>query len=212
MGARVGKGTMTMPPKKQFSKDQIVDAAFEIAREEGFDGLTVRKIAERLGSSVAPIYVSFENIDGVRQAVMERTQQVAREMMAATNTGDPFLDIGVASLRFAKEYSVLFRDMVLKENPDTVTAQQQLEPELIDLMASEPALAGFTPDELRSLFLKMRIFQLGLSIMVANKLLPEEFDEEAQIRLLDEVGMEIGMGIAMKKERAADGAATRPQS
>lgn len=192
--------------------EQIVDAAFEIARQEGFDGLTVRKIADRLGSSVAPIYVSFKNIDEVRQAVMERTQQVAREMMAATNTGDPFLDIGVASLRFAKEYSVLFRDMVLKENPDTVAAQQQLEPELIGLMASEPALAGFTPDELRSLFLKMRIFQLGLSIMVANKLLPEEFDEEAQIRLLDEVGMEIGMGIAMKKERAADGAATRPQS
>ena len=37
-----------MPPKKKFSKEQIVDKAFEIAKTEGIDSITARRIAEEL--------------------------------------------------------------------------------------------------------------------------------------------------------------------
>lgn len=51
-----------VPPRRQFSKDDIVTEAFKIAAEEGLDGITACKVAERLGSFVAPIYSNFEDI------------------------------------------------------------------------------------------------------------------------------------------------------
>lgn len=190
-----------MPPKKQFTKEQIVEAAFEIARKEGMDGLTVRKIADRLGCSVAPVYVNFKNVDELRAAVVKRTYKAAEELLMATQTGHRFLDIGVASLRFAKKYSVLFRDLVLKENPYIAEQQEETDGELVELMKTDPDLSRFTVDELKRLLLKMKLFQLGLSVMVANNALPKEFDEEAQIRLLSEVGEEIATAMAMKQQQ-----------
>ncbi|HCF51225.1 MAG TPA: TetR/AcrR family transcriptional regulator, partial [Syntrophomonas sp.] len=34
-----------MGPKIKFTKEQIIDAAFEIAKAEGIDNITMRKIA-----------------------------------------------------------------------------------------------------------------------------------------------------------------------
>ena len=58
-----------MGPKVKFTREQIIDAAFEIARTEGIDSITMRKIAEKMGSSVAPIYVNFNNVDELNEAL-----------------------------------------------------------------------------------------------------------------------------------------------
>lgn len=62
-----------MAPKKKYSKQQIIDAAFEIAKEEGMSSITIRKVAEHLGSSIAPIYVNFNTIDDLTEAVMQKS-------------------------------------------------------------------------------------------------------------------------------------------
>lgn len=36
--------------KPCFTKEQIIDAAFEIARTEGVDAVTIRKVSEKLGA------------------------------------------------------------------------------------------------------------------------------------------------------------------
>lgn len=43
-----------MGPKIKFTKEQINDAAFEIAQTEGIDSITMRKIAKKMGSYVLP--------------------------------------------------------------------------------------------------------------------------------------------------------------
>lgn len=35
-----------MPPKTKFDREAIVEAAFEIAKEEGFAGITTRSVAK----------------------------------------------------------------------------------------------------------------------------------------------------------------------
>ncbi|MFK4997460.1 TetR/AcrR family transcriptional regulator [Bacillus sp. N9] len=61
-----------MPPKKKFSKEQIIDAAFEIAKEEGVSNITIRKVANQLGSSIAPIYVNFKDVDELIYEVIKK--------------------------------------------------------------------------------------------------------------------------------------------
>lgn len=69
-----------MAPKTKFKKEQIVDAAFEIARTEGLEGITIRKVAERLGSSIAPIYVNFKDVDELIQAVIRKTFTISKQL------------------------------------------------------------------------------------------------------------------------------------
>ena len=62
-------------------------------------------------------------------------------------------------------------------------------------MASDPELADWTDTARRRLFLKMRVFQLGLSAMVANGHLPSWMDEKAAEELLLETGEELAAGM-----------------
>src|SRR6056297_3798455 len=188
-----------MPPKKKFSKEQIVDKAFEIAKTEGFDSITARRIAEELNCSVAPIYFNFKDIEHLKQAVVRKIFELARELSQKTYTGDRFLDIGIASLKFAKEYSVLFRELVLQKNPYMDDYDQELGKDIIGEIIQEKELSQFSEEEVGAIFLKMRIFQLGLSAMVANDLLPEDFDEENQIELLKSAGEDVIQSTGLKK-------------
>jgi len=187
-----------MAPKTKFTKDQIVDAAFEIARTEGIDGISIRKVAERLGSSIAPIYVNFEEVDELIREVVKKTVAISRQLLLEQNTGHPFYDIGAASLRFAKEYSVLYRDLVMKKN-DYLQDQENETDALVELMKQDPGLAGLADEELMTILLKMQIFQTGLSVMVANGLLPEDIDEDKAVRLMQETGGDIIAAAQMRK-------------
>jgi AcrR family transcriptional regulator len=191
-----------MPAKTQFSKEQIISAAFDIARDEGLDKITVRKVAEKLGSSIAPIYVNFQHIDELVEAVIQRTFEIAQRLLAEQDTGKPFFDMGVASLRFANEYSQLFQDLVLKPNPHMQNYDQVMNPILLEQMRKDQDLAGFTDRELLDILLKMRVFQLGLSAMVANQLLPKSFDEESIIHLLDSAAADVIAGTRLRKKQS----------
>jgi AcrR family transcriptional regulator len=161
-----------MGPKIKFTKEQVIDAAFEIARTEGIDNITMRKVAQNMGSSVAPIYMNFKNINELIEALIERIVRISQQLFMEENTGNPFYDMGKASIRFAMEYSVLFRDLVMKSNNYMKDYDEKIMPALIEDMKKDSDLEGLTEDELKTILLKMRIFQLGLSVMVANGLLP----------------------------------------
>lgn len=189
-----------MPPKKQFTEDQIIQAAFEVACTEGISGLTARKVAQRLGSSVAPIYANFSDIEELKQKVVDHLFELGRRMAQQTYTGDRFLDIGIASLRFAKEYSVLFRELVLNRNNYMANYDEKLGAHIVDAMELDPELEGFNRYELMEILLKMRIFQLGLSAMIANGLLPPDFDDNAAVELLASAGEDVLIGARYRKE------------
>lgn len=188
-----------MPPKAKFTKQSIIDAAFEIAKVEGLGGITIRKVAENLGSSIAPIYVNFKDVEELTGEVVRSIFELSRRLLKEQDTGNPFHDIGAASLRFAREYSVLFRDLVLQPNRHMSGYEEELAV-LVAHMKSDPELEGFTEEELKGLLFKMRIFQLGLSVMVANGLLPDGFGEEMEQGLLDSTAKELIAAARMRKQ------------
>ncbi len=189
-----------MGPKIKFAKDQIIDAAFEIAKTEGIDNITMRKIAEKMGGSVAPIYVNFKNINELIEAVIERIISISQQLFIEESQGNPFLDMGRASLRFAMEYSVLFRDLVMKNNDYMQDYDEKMIPELIKEMQKDPELEGFTVDELKTILLKMRVFQLGLSVMAANGLLPKDYEMQDLMDILSSTANDVILSARLSKK------------
>ncbi|HKL42106.1 MAG TPA: TetR/AcrR family transcriptional regulator, partial [Clostridia bacterium] len=189
-----------MPPKQKYTKERIIDTAFDLAKVDGIENLTARKLADALGSSVAPIYANFEDIEALKKSVVNKIFEMSRNMSKEEITGDRFLDIGIASLRFAKEYSVLFKELVLKKNKYMEDYDASLGKTILQEMKEDSTLEELSDDELMRVLLKMRVFQLGLSVMVANDLLPKSFNEEAQIDLLKSMGSDVISGTTLNKK------------
>jgi len=186
-----------MAPKNKFSKEQIIEIAFDIGKKEGIESITVRKVAEILGSSVAPIYVNFKDCNELLQAVINKTRDIAINMTKEKYTDIHFLNIGIGTLRFAREYRVLFKDMVLK-NINYVGDDMNSRTQLIQQMKQDKTLKDFTDEELLLILLKMSIFTHGLSIMVANNLISEKYNEQKLIELLEDTGKDIIMAASLK--------------
>jgi AcrR family transcriptional regulator len=188
-----------VPPTTKYDREAIVEAAFEIAKENGFSGISTRAVAKRLGCSVAPIYQNFATVDELIAAVVQRVFAMSDELMAAHAGPHPFENMGRASLAFAREYPALFRELALEPNPH-MASYDQVESTMLGVMADDPELADFTDDERRMLLLKMRIFHLGLSAMVANGHMPTWMDDSAVEQLLLETGEEIATAMQAKRK------------
>lgn len=179
-----------MPPKTKYDKEAIVEAAFAIAKEEGFAGITARSVAKRLRCSVAPIYLNFGTIDDLIKAVVERVFALLDEMLKKQKGPDLFENIGKASLVFAREYPVLFRELVMQKNP-YMASYETVQEAMVKALAEDENMRGLTYDERKRLLLKMRIFQTGISVMAANGHLPSWLDDQAAEALLMETGEDL---------------------
>ena len=52
-----------MARKEQITKEKILETAFDLAREEGIDSVTARKLATRIGCSTQPIFRVYSNMN-----------------------------------------------------------------------------------------------------------------------------------------------------
>ena len=187
-----------MPPKTKFNKGNIIEAAFEIAKENGFSAITARSVAKRLGSSVAPIYVNFETVESLIEAVVQLVFDISKEIMAKQTGPNMFENIGKASLEFARDYPVLFRELTMKPNK-YMASYETVEKTMIEAMAEDEAMVDWTINERKRLFLKMRAFQIGLSAMVANDHIPSWQNERGVEELLMEIGEELLLAQKIKR-------------
>lgn len=184
-----------MPPKNKFTKEQIIETAFEIAKEEGIDSITIRKIADNLGSSIAPIYVNFKDVEELKKAVISKIYEIGNSILQEQNTGDVFLNIGIASVKFAKDYSVIFKELILKKNGYLDNYDVQIGNNIIQEMKKDEDLKEFSEEELKTLLMKMRVFQAGLSIMATNESFALELTDEKVIEMLSDTGEDIVNGM-----------------
>ena len=106
-----------MPPKPKFTKQEIVDAALELASEKGIEALTSRDLGARLGSSARPIFTAFRSMDELQQEVRAAAMQ-RFEIYAAEGDGEmpPFKHFGMRMVRFAMEEPRLYRMLFMSES------------------------------------------------------------------------------------------------
>jgi AcrR family transcriptional regulator len=95
---------------------RILDATLELLRQEGLEGVSIRKIAERVGVSHMLLYSYFENRAAIIQALRERgfeeMEAFFAESLRRAETGDALVQVRVSLGRFIElshEYPKLYR-------------------------------------------------------------------------------------------------------
>lgn len=106
-------GVINMPPRPKYTKDEIIDAAYEIMEEGGIDAVVAREVAKRLGTTPGPIFTFFDGMDDLKNEVLKRAVKNVSEYLEGCKDYKPaFKEFGLRWIRFAKEhphaYSMVF--------------------------------------------------------------------------------------------------------
>jgi AcrR family transcriptional regulator len=136
--------------RREASRREIVDTAWDIARESSVASVTLREIADRIGMRPPSLYTHFESKHAVFDAMYEQAWSQYREVARATYAGLPaeprlvlqaiartFFDFAVADL-------ARYQLMNLRMVPDFAPSEQAYAPavEVLELLGSELARLG----------------------------------------------------------------------
>ena len=189
-----------MSPKVKVTKEQIIEAAFAIAEEEGLAQISVRKVAAALDCSVAPIYVNFENAEDLVSAVIEKAMAINMEYVTRPYTEEPFLNMGIGSIMLAFDHKRLFRDIVEQKG----IADQQDNPHLdrmIDWMKSDSKLQGFSDELIKRILFTLQVFTAGLCTFASADEMPEGITLDMLIKLLEDTGNDVIDGTRKRENK-----------
>lgn len=100
-----------MARKETITKTDILNAAFEMACENGMGNITARTLAAKAGCSTQPIFRVYKNMEELeaelfKQAVLYFEQYYERFPKTIEM---PFVSLGLAYIRFAQENPKLFQ-------------------------------------------------------------------------------------------------------
>jgi AcrR family transcriptional regulator len=172
-----------MPPQLSFTNEEILNAAFEIVRKEGWGALSARRIAQELNCSTHPIYRAFQSMSELETALIEKAKAYVRSYLLTRDdeTKEPFLNIGLRYLRFAKEEKELFK-LLFMSGKVAVDLETSDYPAVVFLerMKQDPHLQRLDDKRLRQIFMEMWIFTHGLTTLVSVNSLknPDKFMAE----------------------------------
>ena len=163
-----------MPPKAKFTKEEIVDAAFEIVRRDGVEALTARSLGAKLYSSPRPIFTQFNSMDEVLEKVKEKGRRLYESYEDQGMSGqNAFKGSGTGYIRFAEEEPKLFQLFFMKESgevPDPEKVLQTIDgyyEKILDAVMQE---YGFDRKTAERVYLHMWLYSHGIAVAIATKI------------------------------------------
>lgn len=178
-----------MPKSIVFTQAEIIEAAFDIFKQEGMPGISARKIAAKLNSSTAPVYTSFNNIEEIKKALLEKSLQLLLTYTEQDYTPDIFLNIGVGMLEFAKDYGIIYRTLFI-ENNDHQYILKEFTAKNLQQMKKEKGMQVFSEAELQSILEKLTIFTHGMAAFICAGML-EKTSQANLVEILENVGGDV---------------------
>ena len=105
-----------MPPKPKFTKEEILNAAFDIAREKGIDAVAAREVGKRLGTSSSPIFTFWGSMDELLEEIKEKAMKLFGSYLLVANKYSPSFKMrGMQMIKYAQEEPKLFRMLFMAE-------------------------------------------------------------------------------------------------
>ncbi len=148
--------------KQRITREQILDAAAELVREEGAGALNARAVARKLKCSTQPVYSRFENMDALRAALFEegkaRYRRFIERYSGMADCG--YESYGLGFVRFAREERGFYRMLFLDAAPLDV-------PFLEEIIGEMMSSFGMTEETARAFHADMSVFSVGLASMVS---------------------------------------------
>lgn len=168
-----------MPPKAKVTKEMVVDAAFEVARETGWENINARTVAKKLNCSTQPVMYHFATIEELKKAAYAKADRYHTEyLMDIQKPQDgAMLGIGLNYIRFAvKEanlFCFLFQSGFAAENSLLEMIDSQ---DLMPVISAMQEMMNLDLGQTKDVFITLALFVHGYASIIVNNALA--YDEE----------------------------------
>ena len=161
---------MGMPPKTRITKDRIIQAAIEVAKQSGYESINARTVSAQLHCSTQPVMYHFSTIDAMKRAVYAKVDQLhSAYMMTIPPEQDPILGIGLNYIRFAVAEPQLFRFLFQSGYAEENSLLEMVDSEeLIPVLAAMQEGTGLSMEKTKEIFLTVAMFAHGYASIIAN--------------------------------------------
>lgn len=170
-----------MPPKVKITREEIVERAIELVREEGVEALNARNIAARLSCSTQPIFSNFKTMEELQDEVLKvayRRYLLYLENEVKSGKYPRYKSFGMGYIRFAKEEKSLFRLLFMCDrNGEAVSPTEDWEASVRMIMESN----GVDRRVAEMIHLKGWVTVHGIATMFATSFLTLDWDLISEI-------------------------------
>ena len=157
-----------MARKESITKQMLLEAAFEMAKTEGLNNVTARRLADHAKCSTQPIFRIYRGMEELYDEVYEQViiyfSDFCNEFQIQDET--PFMKLGLAYIKFAEKEPQLFRLLFLETKRNGRSLYELLNGSngvLMKEISKAKTQGAKDPSEL---FMKMWIFIHGAACMV----------------------------------------------
>ena len=159
-----------MPPKPKYTKEEIVNAAYELTREKGIDAVVAREVGKRLNTSSSPIFTAWSSMQELREEVYKQARQKYQEYMGDIFDYSPtFKEFGMRCVEFAAQEPNLYRMLFLSqrdEHSPYVRFKQEFESIFTPLVEEIRKTFELSGEDAEELLNQMIIFANGIAAFV----------------------------------------------
>lgn len=161
-----------LPTTTKITKEMILNTAFEIAREKGFEKISNRELAKRMNCSIRPIYYQFKNVEELNKELYKKIERYFYEFLIDNMIKDVplYKQIGINYIKFAIAENNLFRFLFMTEIKDEpsafITTDEKGFEEVVKAIKISTKLSD---KDIKSFHIKMWIFAHGIATLSATK-------------------------------------------
>ena len=178
-----------MARKISITKEMIQKATFEIAKTEGMDAVTARKLADKAGCSTQPIFRIYENMEQLYKEIFDMAIRFFSDFYVTyckehSDEDAPFVRFGMAYIDFAMKHSQLFYLLFLSKERYGKSLYELLNGSTVAFMKEISRAKALGVKDPGELFMKMWIFIHGAAGMAITG--DYDLPESETVRLLRE--------------------------
>lgn len=161
-----------MPTTTKITKEMILNAAFEIAREKGFEKISNRELAKKMNCSIRPIYYQFKNVEELNKELYKKIERYFYEFLMDNMIKDVplYKQIGINYIKFAIAENNLFKFLFMTETKDEPSAFIATDEKGFEEVVKAIKISTKLSDkDIKSFHIKMWIFAHGIATLSATK-------------------------------------------
>ncbi len=158
-----------MPPRSKVSREDVLDAAFEIVRSQGIETCNAKNLGAYLGISVTPIFRVFENMAELKTQLYKKANEFFVNFLKSYPfVKSNFLTYGLAYIDFARTEKRLFKLLMLSGAfcVDKIAAVVPPEFDFVKLSSEEAKMLSSSVAQ--GVFENVWIFTHGIASLVAT--------------------------------------------
>ena len=153
----------------KITKEMILDTAFSIARREGLNSISNRRIAKELNSSIRPIYYQFKNTEELKLELGKKIDTYFYDYLLNNKLGNMPLynQIGINYIRFSRDEKKLFKILFMSDNK-LLPSDFILDTDYMKIRDIIRISTNLSDKDIKSFHLKMWLFTHGIATLSAN--------------------------------------------